>query len=155
MRRVIISNVVVHNADPKYASIISGVPGSMIEDVRLSNIRIYARGGGTKEQAALDPPEREAMYPEPTMFGELPAYGFLIRHVKGLQLRDVELSYLTPDVRPPFWLRDVSGISFINLRAQRESDAPLFVLKDVSDFSILQSWPLPDQRLERVVSGKL
>jgi polygalacturonase len=154
LRRVIISNVVVHNADPKYASIISGIPGHLIEDVRLSNIRIYAQGGGTKEQAALDPAEREAVYPEPTMFGELPAYGFFIRHVKGLQMRDVELSYLKPDMRPPLWLNDVTGVSFINLRAQRETDVPSFVFKDVSDFSILQSWPLPDQRLERVASGK-
>ena len=155
LRRVIISDVVVYNADPKYASIISGIPGYMIEDVRLSNIRVYAQGGGTKAQAALDPAEREAIYPEPTMFGELPAYGFFIRHVKGLQMRDVELSYLKPDVRPPFWLNDVTGISFVNLRVQRESDVPSFVLKNVSDFSILQSWPLPDQRLERVAAGKL
>ena len=155
LRRVIISNVVVYNADPKYASIISGIPGYMIEDVRLSNIRVYAQGGGTKEQAALDPAEREALYPEPTMFGELPAYGFFIRHVKGLQMRDVELSYLKPDMRPPFWLNDVNGISFVNLRVQRESEVPSFVFRNVSDFSILQSWPLPDQRLERVASGKL
>ena len=94
LRRVIIDNVVVYNADPKYSSIISGVPGYPIEDVRLSNIRIYVQGGGTREQAALDPPEREAVYPEPTMFGELPAYGFFIRHVKGLTMRDVELRYL-------------------------------------------------------------
>ena len=59
MRRVIISNVVVYNADPKYSSIISGIPGYLIEDVQLSNIRVYAKGGGTKEQAALEPPERE------------------------------------------------------------------------------------------------
>ena len=155
LRRVIISNVVVYNADPKYASIISGIPGYMIEDVRLSNIRIYAQGGGTKEQAILDPAEREALYPEPTMFGELPAYGFFIRHVKGVQMRDVELSYLKPDMRPPFWLNDVNGISFMNLRVQRESEVPSFVFRNVSDFSILQSWPLPDQRLERVASGKL
>ena len=155
LRRVIISDVVVYNADPKYASIISGIPGHMIEDVRLSNIRVYAQGGGTKEQAALDPAEREAIYPEPTMFGELPAYGFFIRHVKGLQMRDVELSYLKPDMRPPFWLNDVNGISFVNLRVQRESEVPSFVFRNVSDFSILQSWPLPDQRLERVASGKL
>jgi polygalacturonase len=155
LRRVIISDVVVYNADPKYASIISGIPGYLIEDVRLSNIRVYAQGGGTKEQAALDPPEREALYPEPTMFGELPAYGFFIRHVKGLQMRDVELSYLKPDMRPPFVLNDVNGISFVNLRVQRGADAPSFVLKNVSDFCILQSWPLPDQRLDRVASGKL
>jgi len=155
MRRVIISNIVVYNADPKYSSIISGIPGYLIEDLRLHNIRVYAKGGGTKEQAALDPPEREAIYPEPTMFGELPAYGFFIRHVKGLQMRDVEVSYLSPDLRPAFWLNDVAGAEFIHVKAQREADVPAFVLKNVTDFSVQQSWPLPDQRLERVDTRKL
>lgn len=155
MRRVIISNIVVYNADTKYASIISGIPGHLIEDVRLSNIRIYAKGGGTKEQAALDPPERESLYPEPSMFGDLPAYGFFIRHIKGLQMRDVEVSYLTPDLRPAFVLNNVTGAEFIHIKAQREGEVPAFVLKNVSDFSIQQSWPLEDQRLERVDLRKL
>ena len=129
LRRVIISNVVVYNADPKYSSIISGIPGYLIEDVQLNNIRVYAKGGGTKEQAALEPPEREALYPEPTMFGELPAYGFFIRHVKGLQMRDVEVSYLSPELRPAFWLNDVTDVEFIHVKAQREA--------------------IPDQRIER------
>ncbi|HEX6716135.1 MAG TPA: glycosyl hydrolase family 28-related protein [Pyrinomonadaceae bacterium] len=154
MRRVIISNVVVYNADPKYSSIISGIPGYMIEDVQLSNIRVYAKGGGTKEQAALDPLERENIYPEPTMFGELPAYGFFIRHIKGLQMRDVEVSYLSRDLRPAFWLNDVSGVEFIHIKAQREADVPTFILKNVSDFSIQQSSPLSDQRIERIEGRK-
>jgi polygalacturonase len=154
MRRVIISNVVVYNADPKYSSIISGIPGYLIEDVQLSNIRVYTKGGGTKEQAALEPAERENIYPEPTMFGELPAYGFFVRHVKGLQMRDVEVSYLNPDLRPAFWLNDVNGVEFIHVKAQRESDVPSFVMKNVSDFSIQQSWPLQDQRIERVEGRK-
>ena len=45
-------------------------------------------------------------------------------------MRDVELNYLKPDMRPPFVMNDVSGISFINLSAQREGDVPLFVFKD-------------------------
>jgi polygalacturonase len=134
MRRVIISDVVVYNADTKYASIISGIPGYMIEDVRLSNIRVYAKGGGTKEQAALEPAERENVYPEPSMFGDLPAYGFFIRHVKGLQMRDVEVSYLSPDLRPPFVLNDVIGAEFIHVKAQREANVPMFVQKNVTDF---------------------
>jgi polygalacturonase len=134
MRRVIISNVVVYNADLKYSSIISGIPGYLIEDVQLSNIRIYAKGGGTKEQATLDPPEREALYPEPTMFGDLPAYAFFIRHVKNLQVCDVEVSYLSPDLRPAFWLNDVRDVEFIHVKAQGSL--------------------LPDQRLERVEGKK-
>jgi hypothetical protein len=103
--------------------------------VQLSNIRIYAKGGGTKEQAALDPPERENIYPEPTMFGELPAYGFFIRHIKGLQMRDVEVSYLTPDQRPAFVLNDVADAEFINVKAQKEPDVPAFVQKNVTNIS--------------------
>jgi polygalacturonase len=154
LRRVIISNIVVYNADPKYASIISGIPGHPIEDVRLSNIRIYSQGGGTKEQAALDPPEKEDAYPEPTMFGELPAYGFFIRHVKALQMNDVEVSYLKEDARPPFVMNDVKGADFFRLRAQHGANVPTLALKEIEGFSVQQSWPLPDTRLERVDAKK-
>ena len=149
LRRVIISNVVVYNADPKYASIISGIPGHSIEDVRLQNIRIYYQGGGTREQAALDPPEKEDTYPEPTMFGELPAYGFFIRHVKGIEMRDVEVGYIKEDARPPFILNDVSGSNFLHVKAQRGEGVPTFVLKNVESFNLQQSWPLPDTRIDR------
>ena len=106
-----ISDIVVYNADPKYSSIISGIPGHPIEDLRLSNIRVYSKGAGTKEQAAPRSTRKgRHLYPEPTMFGELPSYGFFIRHVKSLQMRDVEVSYLKEDMRPAFWLNDVAGI---------------------------------------------
>ena len=150
LRRIIISNIVVYNADPKYASIISGIPGHPIEDVLLSNIRVYSQGGGTTAQAALDPAEKEDAYPEPTMFGELPAYGFFIRHVKGLQMNDVSVSYLKDDARPAFVMNDVKGADFYRLRAQHGADLPTFSLKEIENFSVQQSWPLPDTRLERV-----
>jgi len=154
LRRVIISNVVVYNADPRYASIISGIPGHPIEDVRLSNIRIYSQGGGTKGQAALEPQEKENAYPEPNMFGELPAYGFFIRHVKGLLVSDVEVSYIKDDARPAFVLNDVKGVDFFRLRAQRGTDVSTFSLKDIEGFSLQQSWPLVDQRWEKVDAKK-
>jgi polygalacturonase len=155
LRRVIISNVVVYNADAKYASIISGIPGHSIEDVLFTNIRIYAQGGGKKELAALEPLEREDGYPEPSMFGELPAYGFFIRHVKGLEMRDIEVRFIKEDLRPPFWLNDVAGADFQHVQAQRNGDGPTFMLQNVSDFNTHQCWPLPDMRLDRVDAKKL
>src|SRR5262249_22377471 len=143
IRRVMISNVVVYNADAKYASIISGVPGHAIDDLRLSNIRIYYQGGGTREQAKLDPAEKETDYPEPAMFGEMPAYGFFIRHVRGLQMKDVEISTMKPDARSAFILNDVRGADFEHIRAEHAQDAATFVLKNVLDFSTHQCWPLP------------
>ena len=154
IRRVNISDVVVYNADPKYSSIISGIPNHPIEDLRLSNIRVYSKGGGTKEQAALEPPEKEDVYPEPTMFGELPAYGFFIRHVKSLLMRDIVLSFQKEDRRPAFWLNDVAGIDFVHVKAQHATEVPTFSLRNVADFNLVQSWPLADLRLDRVETKK-
>jgi polygalacturonase len=154
LRRVIISNIVVYNADPRYGSIISGIPGHAIEDVKLSNIRIFSRGGGTKEQAALEPPENERNYPEPSMFGQIPAYGFFIRHAEGIELSNVEISYLKEDLRPALMLSDVRGADFFYVKAGHAPDVPTFVLKSVENFSTHQCGLLPDMRLERVDQKK-
>jgi polygalacturonase len=150
LRRVIISNVIVYNAEPKYASIISGIPGHDIEDVTLNNIRIYYKGGGTKEQAALQPPEKETDYPEPTMFGETPAYGFFIRHVRGLQMSDISVKLLKEDVRAPYMISDAKSIDLNHLQMDRAPSVPNIILNDVEDFSLRQSYPLKDLVLLKV-----
>ena len=155
LRRVSISNVIVYNAEPKYASIISGIPGHDIEDVRLSNIRIYYKGGGTRQQAELDPPENENDYPEPARFGEMPAYGFFIRHVKGMEMSDVEVSYLKDEARSAFILSDVRGVELRHIKAQHAPNIPMFILKDVEEFSILQSQPLADTKFAKVKRQQL
>jgi len=147
LRRVKISNVVVYNAEPRYASLISGIPGHAIEDVQLNNIRIYYRGGGTKEQAALQPPEKEDVYPEPTMFGEIPAYGFFIRHVRGLEMNNVSVSYLKDDARAPFIINDGKAIELRNIKAAHGAGIPTFILNDIENFSVHDSYPLEDLRL--------
>ncbi len=155
LRRVTISNVAVYNADPRYCSIISGIPGHPVEDVTLSHIRILAQGGGTSEDAALVPPEKENAYPEPSMFGKMPAYGFFIRHARGLILENVQVSFLKEDLRPAFVLADVKGIELRNLKAQHATDVPTFVMTEVEDFSTHQCGSLPDTRLEKVEEKKL
>jgi polygalacturonase len=153
LRRVNISNVIAYNAEAQYGSIISGIPGHDIEDLKLNNIQIYYRGGGTAKQAGLNPPEEEPTYPEPTMFGDIPAYGFFIRHVKGLEMNNVELHYMKEELRPPFILNDVKGATFRFLKAQHAETVPTFVLRDVQEFITHQS-SVPDTRLERVKESK-
>ncbi len=155
LRRIIISNVVVYNASPRYGSIISGIPGHDIEDLKLSNIRIYYQGGGTKEQAALEPPEKENDYPEPNMFGEIPAYGFFIRHVKGIEMNNVEVSFMKEDLRPAFRLSEVKGADFQHVKAQGLPAVPIFALKNVENFSTHECRPVADTRLERVKQENL
>lgn len=155
LRRVTISNIVVYNAESKYASIISGIPGHDIEDITLSNIRIYYKGGGTKQQAALEPLEKEADYPEPAMFGEIPAYAFFVRHVRGLEMNGVKVSYLKDEARAPFIFSDAKSIDLRDVAAPHTSGVPSFILKDVEDFSIQHSWPLPDVRIKKALRQQL
>ena len=154
LRRVVISNVVISNADPKYASIISGIPGHPIEDVRLDNIKILYQGGGTKEQAALDPPEKETAYPEPSMFGETPAWGFFVRHVKGIQISNMEIGTVNDDQRPAFWMSDVKDAEFTHVRAAHAAEVPTFQCKDVEGLSFDHFRGLPDGVKEKVEEGK-
>jgi len=167
IRRINISNVVVYNADPRYGSIISGIPGHEVEDVKLSGIRILYRGGLTLDQVARQPadlvnpfffrasggvpprepydtPEREKEYPEPSMFGMMPAYGFFIRHAKGIELNQVDVAYMKEDRRPAFVLDGVEGISLENCRAARAEGAPALVLINAKNVSAYRCAGIPD-----------
>ncbi len=150
MRRVNISNVVVSNCASRQAAIISGIPGHAIEDLKLSNIFIQHQGGGTAQDALIDPPEIENSYPDPNRFGPMPAHGFFVRHVKGISMRDVEVRYTSEDARPALLLHDVRHADFIHLKMEHASASPTFSLKNVEDFSLYQTRPLPDTHLDRV-----
>ena len=155
LRRVNISDVVVNNADPRYSTLITGIPGHRIEGVKLNHIRILYAGGGTREQAAIVPPESETEYPEPTRFGIMPAYGFFIRHVEGIEFNDVEVNFLKDDFRPPFMLQDVTNADFNHVKAQHATETPTFVLKDVDRFRTFRSGSFTDTSLDHVKDKSL
>jgi polygalacturonase len=144
LRRVSISNVIAHNADPRYPSTIAGIPGHNIEDVRISDVRHHMLGGLTPADAAADPPELETAYPEPTMFGTLPAYGFFIRHVNGLNLDNVEVRYETTDTRPAIVVRHAADVDFHHCRADKAPEVPTFLLDDLDGFMVSTSRPVAD-----------
>ena len=148
LRRVNISDVVVYNADSRSASLITGIPGHDIEDVKLNNIRILYQGGGTRVQAALAPPEGETEYPEPMRFGPMPAYGFFVRKVNGIEFNNVEVGYLQEDLRPAFVLSGVAHSEFNHVKAQHAPDVPSFDLRDVKDFATWHVRGIPDTHVE-------
>jgi polygalacturonase len=153
LRRIEISNVIVYGADSMHCCTIAGLPDHDIEDVELSNISIYFKGGGTKEQAGRVVPEDENKYPEPGMFGTAPAYGLFARHVSNLRMRDIHFSLLSPDLRPAFVLDDAKGIYMNHVTAEKEGDWA--VLKNVSNMSICQSPGIRDQQIETVRQKEL
>lgn len=154
-RRVVISNVVSYNSDPRQSVIISGIPGHDIKDLTLSNIRIYCRGGGTKEQSQREVPALEKGYPEPYQFGVMPAYGFFVRNVTDLKMSDVEVNYINEDQRPPFVLNNVSGADFQHVRAQKAKDIPTFVLNNVTNFNVYNSVNIANTKLANVTKKEI
>jgi polygalacturonase len=178
IRHVSISHVVATDVDARYPILIAGLPGHPIEDVSLSDIRVVSRGGlslddAAKQPAALvnrfflrgpgladprdpyQPPEQEKAYPEPSMFGLLPAYGIYVRHAVNLSFRDLELGFVAADTRPVVVLDDVAGAEFDHLRARRAGGAPLFVLRQVSGFALRDSAGVPDTKIGRTEQQSL
>jgi len=133
LRRINIDNVNVYNADSRFGCVISGMPDNIIEDVKLSNIRIFYKGGGTKEQASLIVPENEKKYPEPAMFGIIPSSSFYIRHVRNIELSNVEVGFMTPDFRPTVQLEDVQGSVFRNVVINQPEAPKKFVIINSSE----------------------
>ena len=101
-----------HNPFP---SSIVGIPGHYIEGVHLENIEITYPGRATKGMAYIplsrlkQVPEQIDKYPEFSMFGELPSWGFYIRHAKDITLKNVRLKLADSDYRPAIILDDVRG----------------------------------------------
>ena len=135
LRRVLISNLECYNAPTRQGSILSGIPGYPIEDLKLDNIYIQTLGGGTADMAQVVPPEDEEVYPEPGRFGPMPSSGFFLRHIRNLEMSHVEVANDTADARPAFSLYDVNRADFFAITAPRNAGGA-FALHGVKDLRI-------------------
>ena len=103
----------IHNPFP---SPIAGIEEAPIENVALRNICITYPGRASKGMTyvplwSLDcVPECVRDYPEFSMFGELPAWGFYVRHVKHLTMENIRLRLAEEDFRPAIVLDDVTSV---------------------------------------------
>lgn len=103
-----------HNIFP---SSITGIPGYPVENVTLENIEIIYPGRGNNGFANMPlsrletVPEKISDYPEFSMFGELPAWGFYVRHVEGITFKNIKLRIDSADYRPAFVFDDVKKLN--------------------------------------------
>ena len=160
-RRITISNLNVYDVGgrPKSpelgAGMVMGIPGHYIEDLTLSNIRIYFRGGVSKEATEKEVPQNIDMYPDPYRWNSMPAYGIYFRYVKGLRLNNVVFRYLNKDERPAFVLDDVHNASFYHIDAQTSDDGSQFIFKNVSNISIHEVNGVDNVKLKKVEMKEL
>jgi hypothetical protein len=100
------------------AIVIAGMPDAKISGVLLENIDIKIAGGGNPlfAKVGLDEldkvPERANVYPDFSMFKELPAWGAYIRHAEEIEFRNVQLHCEKKDYRPAIVLDDVHASAF-------------------------------------------
>jgi polygalacturonase len=149
IRRIILSGISCMQAEgsPKIACIVAGIPGHAIEDVKITDVMVVNRGGGTNSDAEAQVPEKEKQYPEPNMFGTTPAHGFLVRHVRGLEMQAVRIESSNGDARPVFVLEDVQDATFGRMKVPVTAGVPTFVLNQVKEFSVFRSKPVPDTEI--------
>ena len=107
-----INNFQVHNAGATGCSI-TGLPGHPVRNVWLSDISIHHKGGVKAEDLRLINDtivyEKEKEYPEATMWGNLPAKGFFVRHARNIHFSNIDIRTEYPDVRPEFVNIDTEG----------------------------------------------
>ncbi|HRO47249.1 glycosyl hydrolase family 28 protein [Agriterribacter sp.] len=83
----------------------AGLPDAFIRHVEMRNIEIRYPGGGDPHFAAVPLnalnkiPEKATAYPEFSMFGELPAWGFFFKHVEDVRIENMLLSVKKKDFR--------------------------------------------------------
>jgi hypothetical protein len=159
LRRVVISNLVSYNSAASTASLISGIPSNLIEDVKLSNC-FFGHEGLPKrmrvgwgdafapmpEWRTIKVPENEDGYPEILRMGPTPSHGFFVRHLRNLEMSHVEVSPLASDPRPAFWLEDVHRADFFAITAPRQQN---FSLHGVSDLRVAWSRAGKDANIDK------
>ena len=154
LKNIMISNIqatgVLESQD-----FISGIPGYKIENVSLSDINIFYFGNGNRQQAAREIPEEIKAYPKIGMFGDMPSYGFFIRHVNGIRLNNIRITFLNQDLRHAFFLDDVSRVEISGCQTEGvKVGAPLIQLNNVDDAVIRNNRPIGDSPIFVGVSGK-
>jgi len=87
-----------------------------VENVTLENIEIIYPGRGNNGLAYMPLSRLDAVsekvgeYPEFSMFGELPAWGFYVRHVDKLTLKNIKVKIKEPDYRHALVFDDVKNL---------------------------------------------
>ncbi len=151
LRRVILSNIACQSS-ALLPSILAGVQDHPIEDIRIHDVIVQQAGGGDAEMAALVPDEKADAYPEPEMFGMLPATGIFAQHVRNLDVSNVEIAAHTADARAAFWLKNVDGADFFRVTVPK--GAPAFALHAVKNFRSFGSRDVADVTMESVDEPK-
>jgi hypothetical protein len=124
-----------HNVFP---SSITGIPGHPVENVIIENVAVTYKtiAGRSVNYFPLDSfnviTEAIKDYPEFSMFGELPVWGFYVRHVNGLTMKNITVIMSGKDFRTAFLFNDVSDLFLKKVKAAGSFGKPAIFFNKVS-----------------------
>ena len=104
------------------ADIPFGLPDHPVENLSVENVRLYFKGGGSRDDAHRQVPEWPEKYPEFDMFGQLPAYAFFVRHARNLRFSNVSVEFDQSEIRPGMSFEDVEGLDIDGVAIAGSSD---------------------------------
>jgi polygalacturonase len=78
-------------------------------NLAFDNVHVNAQGG--LKAVPAGPAEYHGQYPDPNLWGDLPAFGYYLRHVDGASFRDSTIEARPGDAREAIVRVDVSGFS--------------------------------------------
>jgi polygalacturonase len=149
-RRIKISNINSFNSLGLYPAIIAGIPDHPIEDVSLTDLYFHTVGGADKKIADTEPSEMVKGYPDPTKFPMMfPAHGLFLRHIRNLEMTNIEFRLQNADARPAIWAHDVQGMDIFRLKTPPPTGSSNFFLREVSDFRLFGSPRLADKTIAK------
>ena len=121
-RNIQISDVKVTDADCRYSSMISGVEGYPIQDVKIENVSIVYRGGITLKDVETQEKANKFFlrmpgYPEPSAHGIQPAWGFCIYNAENVTFKNVSMVLMQRDERPIMHTENVHKVKTRRVRS--------------------------------------
>ncbi|MFT3902671.1 MAG: glycosyl hydrolase family 28 protein [Niabella sp.] len=136
------------------SSSITGIPGHKVKDITIENVEITYPGRATKGQAYFplsrlkDFPEKIKEYPEFSMFGEMPAWAFYVRHADNITMRNITLKLAAEDFRPAFVFDDANNIDMEKIKLPRGYQYEQIILRNNEGFSIKESGDLEGKKID-------
>ena len=130
-----IRRVKVDDADCRYACLIAGEEGNPVKNVVMEDLEIRFKGGMTLDDvekqrgsnpfffagdgtAAISVHENMKGYPEPSAHGIQPAWGLSIINAENIKMKNITLSTVNSDERPPFFNQSTRKLRFRNVTAK-------------------------------------
>jgi len=131
LRAITINNVSAIGA--KLPCVIAGMSGAPVQDIQITAFSVVLQTARKGRSHPEEVPESPKAYPEPVMFGELPAFGLYLRHAENVNLAGLEFYAPTGEVRPDLVIDDVSMLRLRGHERRGEAAEVHLLLKDVQN----------------------